>query len=124
MHGFRAKVVDSLDSVNQNLPTDVPVVIITASYEGQPPDNAVHFYRSLESLKGDEMSKVAYSVFGCGHSDWKTTFHRIPNAIDRMLEERGGERIAARGGADASHGDMFTEFETWEDQVFWPAMRS
>ncbi|KAL2353913.1 bifunctional P-450/NADPH-P450 reductase [Cryomyces antarcticus] len=123
MHGFRAKVVDSLDSVNQNLPTDVPVVIITASYEGQPPDNAVHFYRSLESLKGDEMSKVAYSVFGCGHSDWKTTFHRIPNAIDRMLEERGGERIAARGGADASHGDMFTEFETWEDQVFWPAMR-
>lgn len=27
------------------------------------------------------------------------------------------------GSADASHGDMFSEFEAWEDKIFWPALR-
>jgi cytochrome P450 / NADPH-cytochrome P450 reductase len=65
-HGFYANVVDCLDSANQKLPTDHPVVIITASYEGQPPDNAAHFIAWLESLKGREMENVSYTVFGCG----------------------------------------------------------
>lgn len=121
-HGFRARAVDTLDSTYQNVPSDEPIVVITASYEGHPPDNAARFFGWLESLNGSEMSKVSYAVFGCGHSDWKTTYHRIPNAIDDLLERRGGKRIAPRGGADAAHGDIFTEFETWEDQVFWPAI--
>jgi cytochrome P450/NADPH-cytochrome P450 reductase len=67
-HGYYAKVLDCLDSANQKLPTDHPVVIITASYEGQPPDNAAHFVAWLESLKGKEMENVSYAVFGCGMS--------------------------------------------------------
>lgn len=27
------------------------------------------------------------------------------------------------GSTDAAQGDIFTDFETWEDQIFWPAMR-
>lgn len=27
------------------------------------------------------------------------------------------------GTADASHGDIFTDFEAWEDKLFWPAMK-
>jgi cytochrome P450/NADPH-cytochrome P450 reductase len=65
-HGFSATVVDSLDTANQKIPTDQPVVIITASYEGQPPDNAALFISWLQSLKGKEMENVSYSVFGCG----------------------------------------------------------
>lgn len=42
-HGFRADLVDTLDAARENLPTDKPIVIITASYEGQPADNAAHF---------------------------------------------------------------------------------
>jgi cytochrome P450 / NADPH-cytochrome P450 reductase len=65
-HGFYASVVDCLDSANQRLPTDHPVVIITGSYEGQPPDNAAHFVAWLESLRDREMENVTYTVFGCG----------------------------------------------------------
>lgn len=65
---------------------------------------------------------MSYAVFGAGHSDWKQTFHRIPTAIDNLLNEHGGKRICERGGADAAHGDMFSDFENWEDQVFWPAV--
>ncbi|EON61408.1 bifunctional P-450:NADPH-P450 reductase [Coniosporium apollinis CBS 100218] len=121
-HGFQATRVDSLDSSNQALPTDQPVVIITASYEGQPPDNAAHFVTWLQSLKGSEAENVAFSVFACGHHDWANTFHKIPQLVDDLLEQRGGKRIAPMGKADAAAGDMFTDFENWEDQVFWPAM--
>ena len=38
-HGFQAEV-RNLDSATNALPGDRPVVIITSSYEGQPPDNA------------------------------------------------------------------------------------
>jgi len=48
-HGFDA-VVAPLDSATQRLPKGQPSVIITASYEGLPPDNAAHFTEWLKSL--------------------------------------------------------------------------
>lgn len=121
-HGFNA-VVDTLDAVKENLPKNTPIAIITASYEGQPADNAAHFVTWLDSLKDTELTDVQFSVFGCGHRDWASTFHKVPKAIDRTIEQRGGTRIAEIGTADASNGDIFTEFEAWEDRVFWPAVK-
>ncbi|KAF2176744.1 NADPH-cytochrome P450 reductase-like protein [Zopfia rhizophila CBS 207.26] len=121
-HGFKPELVNILDTAKENLPTDKPVVIVTASYEGQPADNAAHFVNWLTGLKGRELENVSYSVFGCGHRDWAQTFHKIPKLVDDLIEERGGNRIAPLGTADAAAGDIFTEFENWEDQVFWPAM--
>ncbi|KAF2761981.1 cytochrome P450 [Pseudovirgaria hyperparasitica] len=122
-HGFQASVVNSLDTAKEKVPTDEPVVVITASYEGQPPDNAGLFVTWLESLKGTEMENVNYAVFACGHHDWGNTFHRIPSLVDSLLEQRGGKRIAPMGKADAAAGDMFSDFESWEDTVFWTAMK-
>lgn len=122
-HGFSAAVVDSLDAANENLPIDKPVAVITASYEGEPPDNAALFCNWIQGLKGNELEKVSYSVFGCGHHDWSSTFHKIPKMCDATIEKFGGTRVAPLGVADAADGDMFTKFESWEDEVFWPAMK-
>lgn len=122
-HGFRADVVDTLDSAKDNLPTDKPVVIVTASYEGQPADNATHFVKWVEALNGKEMENVSYAVFGCGHRDWAKTFHKVPKFLDAALEKVGGTRVVEMGTADAAQGDIFTDFETWEDKVLWPALR-
>lgn len=121
-HGFEAKV-DALDSATDRLPKDHPVVIITASYEGQPPDNAGHFVEWLKSLKEKTLEGVQFAVYGCGHRDWQATFQRIPKLVDTLLEERGGERIVERGIADAANGDVFTDFDGWEDSKFWPAIQ-
>lgn len=121
-HGWQATVVDALDAAHQKLPEDQPVIIITASYEGQPPDNAGIFVNWLENLKGDEMGKVSYAVYGCGHHDWAQTFHRIPKLVDTKLEELGGTRVVPMGLTDAAHGNMFTDFETWSDEKLWPAL--
>lgn len=65
-HGYKA-IVDILDRAPDVKPKEVPVVVITASYEGEPPDNAVHFFNWMESLKGNILEGVSYAVFGCGN---------------------------------------------------------
>lgn len=123
IHGFKASRVDTLDSAKQALPSDEPVVIVTASYEGQPCDNAAHFYDWLQNPKENEKIESSYAVFGCGHSDWKQTFQRIPTSIDDLLEKYGGKRLCDRGNADAAKGDMMSAFQTWEDEVLWPSLK-
>lgn len=131
-HGFRAVKIDCLDTANQNLPRGQPVIVITASYEGQPPDNAGLFVKWLESLaekkndggKEDQLQGVEYAVFGCGHKDWVQTYHRVPKHVDALLEKLGAEKLAETGLTDVSSGDTFMEFESWEDSVFWPALKA
>lgn len=67
-YGYAAQT-SSLDSAMQNVPKSDPVVFITASYEGQPPDNAAHFFEWLSELKGGSLEGVNYAVFGCGHRE-------------------------------------------------------
>lgn len=122
-HGFSASRVDILDAAKQNLPADEPVVIVTASYEGEPCDNAGHFFNWITNLQPDEKLNTAFAVFGCGHSDWKKTFHKIPKTIDSVLEKAGGKRICVMGSANAASGDMISDFQSWEDDVLWPALK-
>lgn len=125
-HGFHAAVVAPLDDANQNLPRDRPVVIITASYEGQAPSNAARFVDWIENLPAtgaDAMQGVQYAVFGCGHHDWVQTFHRIPKLVDATLAKLGGERLLPLSATDAADRDMFSDFEAWEDSSLWPALQ-
>ena len=123
-HGFEATVVEPMDAATKKLPTDRPVVIITASFEGQPPDNAASFCGWLEGLEANELQGVSYAVYGCGHHDWTQTFHKVPKVVDRTMEARGALRICEMGLTDVARGDMFTDFEQWEDDVFWPAVEA
>ena len=65
-HGYKA-TVQAMDAAVNDVHKDQPTVLITASYEGEPPDNAAHFMEWLQSLKGGELAGAKYSVFGCGH---------------------------------------------------------
>ncbi len=65
-HGFVPKV-QILDEAIGVLPRDGPVVIVTSSYEGEPPDNAVHFVSWLKSLQELPLTGLKYAVFGCGN---------------------------------------------------------
>ncbi|GLA67410.1 hypothetical protein AtubIFM54640_010728 [Aspergillus tubingensis] len=120
-YGYSAEVKE-LDIAMQNLPRERPVVIITASYEGKPPDNASHFYQWLSALQGSVLDGVSFSVFGCGHRDWQSTFQKIPITVDERLEEHGGVRLCKRGCADAATSDMYSDFDSWSESALWPAI--
>ncbi|KAI9702334.1 MAG: hypothetical protein M1836_000813 [Candelina mexicana] len=119
--GYDARVA-TLDSATDAVPKEEPVIIITASYEGEPPDNAAQFVQWLRNLQGDGLKGVQYAVFGCGHRDWQATFQKIPMLIDDVFDREGAKRIASRGYADAAAGDMFNDFDIWEDKTLWPAI--
>lgn len=115
--GFRASI-GTLDSATTHLPKDGPVLIVTASFEGQPADNAAHFVEWLENVKDSAFDGIKFAVFGCGNRDWVNTYQRIPTLVDRLLADHGATRLVARGEGDASEAEFFEAFDNWEKTVW------
>ena len=120
--GFSPTVQD-MDSAANGLPRNQPVVIVTASYEGEPPDNASHFVDYVKNLRENELVGLSFAVFGCGHKDWRATFHRIPKLVNERLASHGGTAIAETGLSDVSAGNVMADFETWLDNALLPALK-
>ncbi|VUC32769.1 unnamed protein product [Clonostachys rosea] len=125
-HGFRAIKLDSLDKGKESLSTEHPTLIVTASFEGEPPDNGAQFVSWIDSLDAEKkpLENISYAVFGCGHSDWVNTHQRVPKLINSKLSELGAQRLADLGTSDVSTGATFSDFEAWEDGMFWPALKA
>ena len=119
--GFVA-TVGALDDHVGSLPKGGGLIIVTASYNGQPPDNAAKFCRWLQdpSLPSDAFAGVEYSVFGCGNRDWAATYQAIPTLIDAQLEKHGAKRMYRRGEGDA-RGDFDRDYRAWYGGL-WPSV--
>ena len=65
-HGYKVQI-RPLDDATNSLPKDQPVLLITSTYEGQPPDNACKFIEWIEKTKDKPLSGVSFAVFGCGN---------------------------------------------------------
>lgn len=123
--GFNAHV-DTLDSsiVTLRSQSRNPIIIITASYEGQPPDNAAKFVEWLTSTEEDSLSKVQYAVFGVGNREWVSTYQKVPTTVDEILHSKGAHRLVQRGIADVCDGEIFNAFDQWTDGMLWPILDS
>ncbi|KAK4205361.1 cytochrome P450 [Triangularia verruculosa] len=126
-HGLSVPAkVQSLDDAVENLNKDHPVVIVTSSYEGLPPDNARNFVAWLETRAADpsnsELLKgVSYAVFGVGNKDWASTYHRIPKLVDELMSKLGATPLVPTGFVDVSQ-DIVGPLEEWKLSLF-PALR-
>jgi cytochrome P450/NADPH-cytochrome P450 reductase len=119
--GFVA-TVGALDDHVGSLPKEGALIVVTASYNGQPPDNAAKFCQWLQdsSLPADAFSGVEYSVFGCGNRDWAATYQAIPTLIDVQLEKHGAKPMYRRGAGDG-RGDFDNDYRTWYGGL-WPSV--
>jgi cytochrome P450/NADPH-cytochrome P450 reductase len=104
--------VAPLDDYTNMLPKDGPITIVTASYNGHPPDNAGKFFKWLSGAPAGSQAGVRYAVFGCGNRDWAATYQRVPTSIDDHLRQAGAHAFMDRGEGDA-RGDFFGDFEHW-----------
>ncbi|MBL7787518.1 MAG: cytochrome P450 [Chitinophagales bacterium] len=114
--GYDAKMA-SLDTFAGNLPTEGAIIIVAASYEGQPTDNAKKFVNWLKTEQTNSLQGVQYAVLGCGNRDWARTYQAIPTFIDNRLNELGATRLFARGEADAKN-DFFGDFDRWYEPIW------
>lgn len=101
------------------LPKSEPVVIVTASFEGEPADNARHFVEWISNIEDTKAFEgVKYAVFGCGNKDWAGTYQKIPKLIDGALETKGAQRIVELGAGDAGGDGFFESFDQWENGLW------
>jgi cytochrome P450 / NADPH-cytochrome P450 reductase len=118
--GFEV-AIGPLDDYAGKLPTAGAVTIVTASYNGTPPDNAAAFYKWLQDgLSPNALAGVKYAVFGAGNRNWASTYQAVPRFIDEQLAQYGAERIYARGEGDA-RDDLDAHFQEWKGPL-WPTL--
>lgn len=115
--GFHAEVAP-LNEYTDRLPQEGAVLIVTASYNGNPPDNAGDFVSWLKESHDGTLDGVHYAVFGCGDRNWANTYQRIPIFIDERLEQKGAVRLTETGYGDASD-DFEGDYEKWTEAL-WP----
>ena len=120
--GYAAKVA-ALDEYVDMLVPGTPVLIVTASYEGQAPDNAKKFLAWIESRAADGLAGVSFAVFGCGNRQWARTYQFVPKRVDAAFEAAGAKRLRPRGEADAG-GDFFGAFDEWYEDLWTDLGRS
>ena len=107
-----APTVAAMDDYAGNLPKEGTIIVVTASYEGQPPDNARQFVSYVEALPQGALAGARFAVFGCGNRQWARTYQAIPKRVDAAFANAGATRIADRGETD-SGGDFFGAFDEW-----------
>ncbi len=112
-NGFVVRIAP-LDDYAGRLPKEGMLAIVSSSYNGLPPDNAVKFCEWLRDgeLDADALKGVTYTVFGCGNRDWAATFQAVPRFIDERLAAHGARRIHPHGEGDA-RDDFDGQFQRW-----------
>ncbi|WP_371345554.1 cytochrome P450 [Ancylobacter sp. IITR112] len=118
--GFAARVAELDEQVGQPWLTEGPVVIVTSTYNGAPPDNASRFAKWLETAGKGACNGVRFAVLGCGNAQWRQTFQKFPQTVAARLADCGGTALLETGAADAD-GDFESAVESWTTRL-WPAL--
>ena len=116
VNGFDTTLAE-MDDYAGNLPDEGAVLIVSSSYNGAPPNNAVRFVDWLKKAGPQAVPGLHYAVFGCGSRDWAATFQTVPRLIDERLEALGGIPMRERGEADARE-DLDGQFQDWAEDLF------
>ncbi|RKK86564.1 Bifunctional cytochrome P450/NADPH--P450 reductase [Fusarium oxysporum] len=122
--GFMPSKPLPLDEATRNLSKHGPNIILAASYDGKPSDNATEFTKWAESLQPGELDGTQFAVFGCGHKDWVSTLYRIPKILDKCLAAAGADRLVDIGLTDASTGRLYPDFDDWAHSKLFPELAS
>ncbi len=114
--GLAAQVL-ALDQA-LSIPTNgMPVIIITSTYNGKAPDNAVQFNKMLGNAAEDSLQGTQFAVCGTGNKQWVNTYQQFPETICQQMQALGATEIIERGICDAD-GDLEADFNTWSKKLF------
>ena len=115
-----AVTLKTLDEAVGELPDSGAMLVVCASYNGQPPDNASSFFGWLENQAtvleegGSKIlsSELQFAVLGVGNKDWATTYQQVPRLLDEWFAKLGATRLLERGEADA-RSDFFGQVDDY-----------
>jgi cytochrome P450/NADPH-cytochrome P450 reductase len=106
----------ALDDYVEQLPAKAAIVVCS-SYNGLPPENAIKFHHWIDEAGPEAFKDFSYTVFGCGNTEWATTYQAVPTELDAGLEQHGATRAHPRGAGDV-RGDFDAAYRNWHDTLW------
>jgi len=113
--GFEARVV-GLDACSPELLAGTPraALVVSTHGDGDPPDQALSFFRTLHSANAPRLEGLEYAVLALGDSTYQH-FAKCGRDLDARLAELGAKRAIERVDADV---DVDTPFGQWKTALF------
>lgn len=91
------------------------VVLITSTYNGRPPNNALKFDAWLDTpAAADALKGVRFAIYGCGNKQWAATYMKFPRRIQECFEQFSAEPLVAMGEGDMDGGEVELSFARWD----------
>ncbi|MCA1956275.1 NADPH-dependent assimilatory sulfite reductase flavoprotein subunit [Zymomonas sp.] len=111
---LKVNLINTGDYKFKQIDREKIILLVTSTQgEGEPPEEAVAFYKFLFSKKAPKLTNIAFAVFGLGDITYEH-FAQAGNDFDRRFEELGGERLLPRVDADVDYEEAA---EAWRKEV-------
>lgn len=100
---FAVNLVNAGEYKYKQLAREKIVIIVTSTQgDGEPPEEAVAFYKYLHSSKRPDLSGTAYAVFSLGDSSYEK-FCQAGIDFDTQLTKAGASALVPRADADVDY---------------------
>ncbi|CAG7681726.1 unnamed protein product [Allacma fusca] len=120
-----AELVKRFDAESTNL---VYIFLVSTHTDGQPPEKASWFCKSMEEHANDfrvpktYLQNIKYTVFGLGNSDYGDNYNLVGKQLDQNIHELGAIRLVDLGlgnenTAESIHGSLFSDFDEWKNAL-------
>ncbi|MDQ8191119.1 assimilatory sulfite reductase (NADPH) flavoprotein subunit [Roseibacillus persicicus] len=112
--GFKAVLKNMADCQPSDLEKVENLLVIVSTWgEGDPPEAAEEFYKTLMESEAD-FSKVKFSVCALGDTSYER-FCETGKQVDARLEKLGGQRVAPRVDCDVDYEELSDQ---WVEAAF------
>jgi NADPH-ferrihemoprotein reductase len=104
-------------------PSIVAIFVMATYGEGEPTDNARHFFEWLKvsSFAKEAFKGLRFTVFGLGDKSYGN-YNSVARYLDSRLYSFGASRIFRKGEGD-DNGYLEEHFVQWKNDM-WPILRA
>lgn len=109
-HGFGPQVKELNAITLETLSSTTRFLVVTSTWgDGEPPDNAADFFKSLHAETAPRLESLSYSVLALGDKNY-SDFCGAGRKFDERLQSLGAKRLIPRTDCDVDYESSATQW--------------